>query len=132
MARPDDNNQTPTREQDTDTSERSGEKASRKPSPARLFSWVDLVRDAKHLPPQQEPTANTSHAVDAADREKSSITTTQTETEEYTDTPPYHVFGRRKKWQLVLIVSLAGLFSPLSSNIYFPALGAIAEVCLPP
>ncbi|KAK0719206.1 major facilitator superfamily domain-containing protein [Lasiosphaeris hirsuta] len=40
---------------------------------------------------------------------------------------PYHVFTRRKKWQLVIIVSLAGLFSPLSSNIYFPALGAIAE-----
>ena len=42
--------------------------------------------------------------------------------------PPYHVFSRREKWALVYIVSLAGLFSPLSSNIYFPALGAIAEV----
>ena len=41
---------------------------------------------------------------------------------------PYHVFTNRKKWELVLIVSLAGLFSSLSSNIYFPALGAIAEV----
>ncbi|KAK0624561.1 major facilitator superfamily domain-containing protein [Bombardia bombarda] len=39
---------------------------------------------------------------------------------------PYHVFTRRQKWQLVYIVSLAGLFSPLSSNIYFPALRAIA------
>lgn len=42
--------------------------------------------------------------------------------------PPYHVFSRKEKWALVYIVSLAGLFSPLSSNIYFPALGAIAEV----
>ncbi|KAH6651383.1 major facilitator superfamily domain-containing protein [Chaetomium tenue] len=41
--------------------------------------------------------------------------------------PPYHVFTTRKKWELVYIVSLAGLFSPLSSNIYFPALGDIAE-----
>ncbi|KAK5651635.1 hypothetical protein OQA88_11810 [Cercophora sp. LCS_1] len=50
------------------------------------------------------------------------------EIEEVKETePPYHVFSRRKKWQLVIIVSLAGLFSPLSSNIYFPALGAIAE-----
>ncbi|KAK3392696.1 MFS general substrate transporter [Podospora didyma] len=40
---------------------------------------------------------------------------------------PYHVFTTRKKWQLVYIVSLAGLFSPLSSNIYFPALSAIAD-----
>lgn len=43
--------------------------------------------------------------------------------------PPYHVFTRKEKWALVYIVSLAGLFSPLSSNIYFPALRAIAEVC---
>ena len=44
--------------------------------------------------------------------------------------PAYHVFTTRKKWELVYIVSLAGLFSPLSSNIYFPALGDIAEVCV--
>ena len=43
--------------------------------------------------------------------------------------PPYHVFTLAKKKQLVYIVSLAGLFSPLSSNIYFPALGQIATVC---
>ncbi|KAH7342962.1 major facilitator superfamily domain-containing protein [Rhexocercosporidium sp. MPI-PUGE-AT-0058] len=41
--------------------------------------------------------------------------------------PPYHVFTLPKKKQLVYIVSLAGLFSPLSSNIYFPALGEIAK-----
>jgi hypothetical protein len=43
--------------------------------------------------------------------------------------PPYHVFDRSKKKLLVYIISLAGLFSPLSSNIYFPALGEIATVC---
>lgn len=42
--------------------------------------------------------------------------------------PPYHVFSMARKKQLVYIVSLAGLFSPLSSNIYFPALGDIALV----
>ncbi|CZR57059.1 related to synaptic vesicle transporter SVOP and related transporters (major facilitator superfamily) [Phialocephala subalpina] len=41
--------------------------------------------------------------------------------------PPYHVFTLAKKKQLVYIVSLAGLFSPLSSNIYFPALGQISR-----
>ncbi|OCL05139.1 MFS general substrate transporter [Glonium stellatum] len=40
--------------------------------------------------------------------------------------PPYHVFDLRRKRQLVYIVSMAGLFSPLSSNIYFPALDTIA------
>ncbi|OCK78725.1 putative efflux pump antibiotic resistance protein [Lepidopterella palustris CBS 459.81] len=41
--------------------------------------------------------------------------------------PPYHIFNNRRKKQLVYIVSMAGLFSPLSSNIYFPALDTIAK-----
>lgn len=40
----------------------------------------------------------------------------------------YHAFARREKRLMVWIVSFAGLFSPLSSNIYFPALGAISSV----
>ncbi|KAK4646896.1 uncharacterized protein QC761_100630 [Podospora bellae-mahoneyi] len=39
----------------------------------------------------------------------------------------YHAFARREKRLMVWIVSFAGLFSPLSSNIYFPALGAISS-----
>jgi len=42
--------------------------------------------------------------------------------------PPYHVFSRSRKLQMVCIVSLAAIFSPLSSNIYFPALGVISRV----
>lgn len=38
----------------------------------------------------------------------------------------YHVFGNKRKWLLVYIVSAAGMFSPLSSNIYFPAIDTIA------
>ncbi|GLI79722.1 nuclear aminoacylation-dependent tRNA export pathway component [Penicillium ochrochloron] len=41
--------------------------------------------------------------------------------------PPYHVFSRSRKMQMVYIVSLAAIFSPLSSNIYFPALGLISK-----
>ncbi|KAL2203372.1 MFS general substrate transporter [Sarocladium strictum] len=40
---------------------------------------------------------------------------------------PYHIFSRRQKWKLVYLVSLAGCFSPLSSNIYFPAISTIAS-----
>jgi hypothetical protein len=46
---------------------------------------------------------------------------------EYFD-PPHHVFSKKKKKQLVYLVSLAAMFSPLSSNIYFPALDTIAKV----
>ncbi|CAI7645964.1 unnamed protein product [Penicillium pancosmium] len=41
--------------------------------------------------------------------------------------PPYHVFPRSRKLQMVCIVSLAAIFSPLSSNIYFPALSEISR-----
>lgn len=45
-----------------------------------------------------------------------------------TPSPPYHVFTRSYKLQIVYIVSAAAIFSPLSSNIYFPALGMISRV----
>ncbi|KAJ7572197.1 major facilitator superfamily domain-containing protein [Mycena floridula] len=40
-----------------------------------------------------------------------------TETEE-----PYSVYTRREKWFIVGLSSYAGLFSPLTANIYFPAI----------
>ena len=40
--------------------------------------------------------------------------------------PPHHTWTRSKKKRLVYLVSLAATFSPLSSNIYFPALNSIA------
>lgn len=46
---------------------------------------------------------------------------------------PFHIFNRRQKWVVVVIIGVAGLFSGLSSNIYFPSLDAIARVeCLMP
>lgn len=66
---------------------------------------------------------------DLSDYEKATPPTDQKQQDAHSE-PAYHVFTTRKKWELVYIVSLAGLFSPLSSNIYFPALGDIAEVGL--
>lgn len=43
---------------------------------------------------------------------------------------PYHVFTLSKKKRLILIVSVGAMFSPLTSNIYFPALDNIADVCI--
>jgi hypothetical protein len=39
-------------------------------------------------------------------------------------------FSKNEKRRLVYLVSLAAIFSPLSSNIYFPAMNSIAEVQL--
>lgn len=43
---------------------------------------------------------------------------------------PYHVYTSSQKWRVVILVGVAGLFSGLSSNIYFPALDVIAKVRL--
>ncbi|KAL2193683.1 major facilitator superfamily domain-containing protein [Corynascus similis CBS 632.67] len=40
---------------------------------------------------------------------------------------PYSVFSRKEKGLLVLIVSAAGFFSSVSSNMYFPALNSLAQ-----
>jgi hypothetical protein len=44
---------------------------------------------------------------------------------------PYHIFNKREKWFLIAIIGVAGMFSGLSSNIYFPSLDAIARVSPP-
>ncbi|KAL8298697.1 hypothetical protein RB597_007352 [Gaeumannomyces tritici] len=41
------------------------------------------------------------------------------------DEPPYSVFSAGEKWLLVCIVGLAMLFSPLTANIYFPAMAQL-------
>ncbi|KAJ7656393.1 MFS general substrate transporter [Mycena polygramma] len=40
---------------------------------------------------------------------------------------PYSIFTQREKWFIVSLIAFGGLFSPLSANIYFPAIPAIAE-----
>ncbi|KAH8804390.1 putative bicyclomycin resistance protein [Xylogone sp. PMI_703] len=41
--------------------------------------------------------------------------------------PPYTVFSNSKKLLIILTATLASVFSPLSANIYYPALSAIQK-----
>lgn len=41
-------------------------------------------------------------------------------------TPQYSIFTRSQKRYIVFLAAFAGLFSPLSANIYFPALNTLA------
>lgn len=41
--------------------------------------------------------------------------------------PPFSIFSRSEKTFIVIIASLAALFSPLSANIYYPALNILAK-----
>lgn len=43
------------------------------------------------------------------------------------DEPPYSIYTGREKWAIVLISSVAGAFSPLTANIYFPAIPTLAN-----
>ena len=45
------------------------------------------------------------------------------------DNQPYHVYDKGQKWFIIIIIGAAGLFSGLSSNIFFPAMDEIATVC---
>ncbi|KAG2145342.1 major facilitator superfamily domain-containing protein [Suillus bovinus] len=40
---------------------------------------------------------------------------------------PYSIYTRQEKWFIVMIASLAALFSPLTANVYFPAIPALAS-----
>ncbi|KAJ9139138.1 Major facilitator superfamily transporter multidrug resistance [Pleurostoma richardsiae] len=40
---------------------------------------------------------------------------------------PYSIFSRKEKWFIVAMVAVAGLYSPLPANIYFPAIPQMAE-----
>jgi len=42
-------------------------------------------------------------------------------------TQTYSIFTNRQKQLIILAAALASAFSPLSANIYFPALNSIAE-----
>jgi multidrug resistance protein len=41
---------------------------------------------------------------------------------------PYSIYNHKEKWILVGIVGVAGLFSPLPANIYFPAIPTLTTV----
>jgi hypothetical protein len=44
-----------------------------------------------------------------------------------TNSPPYSIFTKRQKYFIVCLTAWAGFFSPLSANIYFPALTTLTR-----
>jgi hypothetical protein len=45
---------------------------------------------------------------------------------------PYCIFTKAKVYTILFIISISGMMSPLSANIYFPALNNIQKVNLQP
>jgi hypothetical protein len=51
----------------------------------------------------------------------------QTEVKDAEPEPPFSIYSSREKKFIVLMASLAALLSPLSANIYYPALNVLAD-----
>lgn len=78
-------------------------------------------------PDSSPPYTRQTSVVDLVDREKEPYIIVDSKSSPDSK-EPYHVFSHRMKWAIVILIGVAGLFSGLSSNIYFPALDAIAHV----
>jgi hypothetical protein len=48
--------------------------------------------------------------------------------EETIDEVPYCIFSRRKKWGIVIMAAVATFISPLTANIFLPAMNSMQEV----
>jgi hypothetical protein len=48
--------------------------------------------------------------------------------EEKIDEVPYCIFSRRKKWGIVIMAAVATFISPLTANIFLPAMNSMQEV----
>ena len=73
-----------------------------------------LVLDSEAVPPAEDlPVEKTTGDLEALHQTPSG--------------PVYSVFGNRQRKFIVFMVACAGFFSPLSANIYFPALNALSR-----
>nr|ANC28058.1 major facilitator superfamily [Polyporus umbellatus] len=75
----------------------------------------------------QQPVANNDVATkntnaNATDKQQASQST------EPAPYRPYSIYSRKEKWFIVAVSGFAALFSPLTANIYFPAIPTIANV----
>lgn len=94
-----------------------------------LKTWsntTDSTRCNSGTASDGDPHAHSTNT-DVSLEEQSTVSTT---TPQEVADEPYHVFGNRMKWVVVAQIGVAGTFSGLSSNIYFPCLKTITKVNL--
>lgn len=102
----------------------------RPPPPARRRTWQrEVTGDLRGKSFFEEsPPGNCSEARGGRERNPfDDAHNAENQEDENEDDGPYHVFPKRQKWVVIVIIGMAGLFSGLSSNIYNPSLDAIAR-----
>ena len=95
-----------------------GEQAGREESKAKpvVEPESELQRDLQAQDAEEEK----------ADTRAESESHQQDQVEREDPEPPFSVFSARERNFLVMMASLAALFSPLSANIYYPALNTLS------
>jgi hypothetical protein len=90
----------------------------------RLKSLSTEIQDEKKevasFPTPSTPSSIHEH-VDQGEGDLEAVTTAQS------NSPPYSVFSKRKKLFIIFFAAWGGFFSPLSANIYFPALTTLSR-----
>jgi hypothetical protein len=82
----------------------------------------------RHLDGIETPHINSSTSTSISDRKRPMRCMCRVVRQKRHPEPPYHVFPRTKKKMLMYLAAIVGMFSSLSANIYFPALGQISRV----
>ncbi|KAJ7238522.1 major facilitator superfamily domain-containing protein [Mycena haematopus] len=71
------------------------------------------------------PTASGTHDLPDSEVKKESLAPHDSDVP---DPEPHSIYTPAEKWSIVALIGFGGLFSPLSSNIYFPVIPALSEV----
>ena len=88
----------------------------------------DGIRQTSSIGPESKPAADAESFSRHDENRKGQLAPPDLEQiQQVSSGPAYTVFNKHQKKFIVAMVSLGGFFSPLSANIYFPVLNALAR-----
>ena len=108
-----------------DTPTRMQETESRKSSEAPNADEAE-IKESQYTSAQEKKQESNSEIVDK-DEANGQTEPENASQEQQPPEPPFSIFTSRERNFVVIMASLAALFSPLSANIYYPALNTLSE-----
>ncbi|KAF2113391.1 major facilitator superfamily domain-containing protein [Lophiotrema nucula] len=96
--------------------------------PESLASEAGVTEKGKHEEAlESRPIPPVESCSRPSDADEDDVQDLEALSEVQTNSPPYSVFSKRKKHFIVILAAWGGFFSPLSANIYFPALTTLTR-----